>query len=332
MARPSHGNSVLLLRPLAAVLTRLGEDGDAFLDSLGVSQSATPDTYVVGAKVDAALEALARRRGDPTFSLTLAREAVVRPLGLYGHVIWLSGTMRDALTRAVRFYSLVSQRATLALAPRTADTAALSRRARTDASQGRILVEFTFASLVLRARAASGDRFAASEMRFAHGTQDKAPYEQLFGAKVLFESGADEMLMKSSMLDLPLASADPFTAEAVEAQARELLARAAQPEESTLADLVRDAVRAEIALARQPSRASVARALGLGDRSLGRRLQEEELSLRELVAEVQRERATELMAAGRTVKEVAFLLGFSEPSAFSRAFKRWTGQAPSASG
>ena len=46
-----------------------------------------------------------RERGDPAFGLTLARAAVVRPLGLFGHMVWLSGTVRDALDRAVKFYA-----------------------------------------------------------------------------------------------------------------------------------------------------------------------------------------------------------------------------------
>jgi AraC-like DNA-binding protein len=43
---------------------------------------------------------------------------------------------------------------------------------------------------------------------------------------------------------------------------------------------------------------------------------------------VRRDRATDLLAAGASIKDVAFQLGFSEPSAFSRAYKRWTGRSP----
>jgi AraC-like DNA-binding protein len=57
-------------------------------------------------------------------------------------------------------------------------------------------------------------------------------------------------------------------------------------------------------------------------------MQDRALSLRAIVAAARREHAAELLAAGQPIKEVAFQLGFSEASAFSRAYKRWTGRAP----
>ncbi|MCW5803036.1 MAG: helix-turn-helix transcriptional regulator [Deltaproteobacteria bacterium] len=75
----------------------------------------------------------------------------------------------------------------------------------------------------------------------------------------------------------------------------------------------------------------VARRIGTSSRTLRRHLEREGLTLRGLVDDVRRARADELLAAGTAVKEVAFALGFSEPSAFSRAYKRWTGRAPRSS-
>ncbi len=330
MAASPRGNSVLLLRPLATVLTRLGEDGDGFLTTLGISPASTPSTYVAAAKVDRALEEIASRRGDDAFALTMARKAVVRPLGLFGHLVWLSGTMRDALTRAARFYSLVSQRSILSLdAPPGEATATVTRRTHPGAAKGRILVEFTFASLMLRARAASGEKFRALEMRFAHDAHDLAPYESLFQSKVVFNAEVDAMTIDAACLDLPLSTADPLTAAAVEAQATELRARLSLPSSMPFEECVRTAVLAEMAAGSPPSRENVARRLAMSDRSLSRRLRDQELSLREVVTDAQRERAGELMSSGMTIKEVAFVLGFSETSAFSRAYKRWTGRAPS---
>jgi len=73
---------------------------------------------------------------------------------------------------------------------------------------------------------------------------------------------------------------------------------------------------------------TLARRLSLGERTLRRRLGSEGLSMRALVDGVRLERARAMLAAGSSVKETAFALGFSEPSAFSRAYKRWTGAAP----
>jgi AraC-like DNA-binding protein len=74
----------------------------------------------------------------------------------------------------------------------------------------------------------------------------------------------------------------------------------------------------------------VARALGTSSRSLRRHLSREGIRFTDLVAEAQREIAERLLRdPRRTIQQAAYEMGFSSPSAFHRAFKRWTGQAPS---
>ncbi len=329
MTASSNGNSVLLLRPLAMVLGRLGVDGDRFLAEVGVVAETPPDAYVPSVKVDRALEAIAVKRADEAFGLTIAREAVARPpLGLFTHLVWLSGTVKDAAMRAARFYSLMTQRSTLAL--EVADgcrLATLTRHVLPGVAHGIVLTDYAFASFVLRAREAAGGPFRVRGMRFAHAARSAAPYEALFEAAVTFDAGAssDQLTLDASMLDLPLSTADPFTSAAIEAQANEIRARGAAP--GPLVERVRGAVEHELRAGR-PSLVSVARRLGMGGRSLRRQMEDRELSLRAIVASARRDRAMELLAAGRSIKEVAFQLGFSQPSAFSRAYKRWTGRPP----
>ena len=316
-----------MLRPLASVLCRLGVDGDRFLADVGVRPDTPQDTYVPNALVDHALEDIAAQRRDATFGLTMAREAVERsPLGLFGNLVWLSGTLRDALTRGVRFYSLVTRRAVLSL-DEAVDFATLIQRLAPGATRGTILTDYLFASVVLRARTAVGPAFHVRAMRFAHSARSAAPYEALFQSRVTFgsDSGADALTLDAALLERPLSSADPFTAAAVEADVTQRVGHGAS---APLVDHLRVAVRAELGAGR-PSVASIARRLGVGGRVLRRRLEDERLSLRAIVASVQRDRASELLADGRSIKQVAFDLGFSEPSAFSRAYKRWTGRPPS---
>jgi AraC-like DNA-binding protein len=78
-----------------------------------------------------------------------------------------------------------------------------------------------------------------------------------------------------------------------------------------------------------PSLATVASELAMSERSIQRALGEEATSFRQLVDEVRKELALEhLGRPGASAADVAFLLGFSEPSAFTRAFRRWTGSSP----
>jgi len=74
----------------------------------------------------------------------------------------------------------------------------------------------------------------------------------------------------------------------------------------------------------------VARALGCSPRTLARRLADDGTSLREIVDAVRKERAQAYLEAGVPIKEVAFLLGYSDPTAFQHAFRRWHGMGPKA--
>ena len=79
------------------------------------------------------------------------------------------------------------------------------------------------------------------------------------------------------------------------------------------------------------SEAAVARELNLSQRSLQRRLREQGTSFNELLDGIRHELSGQYVTdSSRSFTEIAFLLGFSEPSNFARAFKRWHGVAPGA--
>jgi len=78
-----------------------------------------------------------------------------------------------------------------------------------------------------------------------------------------------------------------------------------------------------------PAAETIAEHLHMSVRTLARRLAEEDTSHKALLDELRSDLARRYLSdAGLAISEVAFLLGFSEPSAFHRAFKRWTGQTP----
>lgn len=311
-----------LLRPFAEILGRLDVDARQFLAALDIDDAATPDTYVPAARVDQLLADIAERRGDPTFSLTLAHAAVVRNLGLFGHMVWLSGSVRDALLRAVKFYGVVSHRTTLSL-DEADGVATLRQHSLPGYSRGAILTEFPFVSLALRARHATDGKFALRAVRFMHASDHARAYREAFGCDVSFRASRNELEIDSAMLDLRLATADPITSAALEARVVELTSHASR---SPFIERVRRAAGAT--LAQGPSLESIAAQVGISARTLRRQLAQENTSLRAILDEVRRERADELLAKGEPVKAVASELGFSEASAFSRAYKRWTGRSP----
>ncbi len=319
----SSGLSVILLRPLAGVLGQIGADGAGFLSSLGIDENTSRDHYVPGHDVDHLLEAIAAQRGEPALALTLAQAAVARPLGLFGHMVWLSGTLGDALERARRLYGVISRRTLLMFEQR--DQRAVVRQATAPGvTRGRILTEFTFASFVLRAREATRGRFTLQRARFAHrhdGGADRR-YQELFTAPVVFGAPADEVSFDASHLALELAGADSATSAALEAAAKQLIATM---QRSPVTERVLRVLTSRTA---EPiSLVDVASQMGVSARTLRRSLSREGASFRAISDVARRQAADDLLASGSSMKEVALRLGFSEPSAFSRAYKRWSSAA-----
>jgi AraC-like DNA-binding protein len=134
------------------------------------------------------------------------------------------------------------------------------------------------------------------------------------------------MLFPGARIDTPIAGADPHLGQ--------LLAQKADERARSLVATARVRDRARHYLARhleghEPSVQELADALRVTERTLRRKLRAEGTSPRELLDEVRHERALALLEEGqRTLDEIAYVLGFSGASAFRRAFRRWTGVAP----
>ena len=322
------GLSVLMLRPLAQVLRRIDADAEGFLEALGVRADTSIDAFVSARRVDAALDRLARARGDESFGLTIARAALTAQLGFFGHLVWLAPTLGESIARAVRFYGLISERATIDLVVK-GDRARVTQRLEQGAPHGGVLTEYLFASLVLRGERATGRPLTIRGVRFVHGPRDPSPYVALFGAPVAFGASLDTIDVARSDFDLPLATADATTAALLEERAR-AMARTLSPRDPFLDD-VRRAILKRLE-AHDPLRASLpglAKDLALSVRTLQRRLGEHATSHRDLLDDVRREVAVQLLGGhAKPVVEVAYTLGFATPQAFHKAFHRWTGKTP----
>jgi AraC-like DNA-binding protein len=177
------------------------------------------------------------------------------------------------------------------------------------------------------ARQATGADFAPVEVRFRHGAPaDPSEHRRLFRAPLRFESGMNGVVLRRDLLDAPLVKADAGLCAVLERHAAELLRRI--PHATVLSERVRQLVAKDLASG-VPSAGAVARGLSMSRRSLQRHLRADGTSHRDLVDTLRRELAMAYLAERRiAVAEVAFLLGFSEASAFHRAFKRWSGTTP----
>jgi AraC-like DNA-binding protein len=153
--------------------------------------------------------------------------------------------------------------------------------------------------------------------------RDRTPFLRLFGSPVEFGAASAAIVFDSALLDAPVAGRDPTTAEILAPLHAEALAQAT----GDFVASVRALIRAELA-ARRLSRDRVAAALKVSERTLVHRLEARGLTYSGLADQARLERAQDLMRKGETIAEIAARLGFADASAFTRAFKAWSGTTP----
>jgi AraC-like DNA-binding protein len=319
--------STRMPRLAVEALASMGADVAALLESLGVERSQLDDVDGrLPISVDLALWAGARRlSGDECFGLHAAEKVRPGAFDVLGYTLRSSATLGAAFERLVRYNQLLHDVADLRLTLRPSE-AWLSLRLLPEGTP-RQQAEFSLAVFLLFSRQATGVNVVPRAVEFAHpAPADLSEHRRIFQASLRFARPDTVLILPRQVLDLPLLQADPGLCAVLERQLHELLSRL-PPGESVL-DRVRRLVAAELC-GGDPSVESVARRMHMSPRTLHRRLREAETSYRAVVDGLRQDLALRYLAEDRlAIAEAAYLLGFSEASAFHRSFKRWTGRTP----
>ena len=182
--------------------------------------------------------------------------------------------------------------------------------------------------LVRIAREATGTSLAPREVHFAHSApDDPAEHRAFFQAPLTFEEPVNQLLFTREELTRPFRSADPALS-GVACRRLEKMLKQLPPSDDSTAARVRRLLLESLAHG-GASAGEVARELGMSERTLHRRLRAEKTSFRRILDALRGALSSDLLREPRIgIAEVAFLLGYSEPAAFYRSFRRWTGQTP----
>jgi AraC-like DNA-binding protein len=316
--------SVVLVRPLAAAL------GSAQLDAFWGATDLTPqliaddDARITPAQFCVAWAELIRLTGNPQIALALAAALPAGAFGIVEYVCRSAPTVGAALRQWVRYLNLLDDAVVVALVE-DGDRACLRVEVESEAPAP-ASHELCFALVAQHARRLSAQPLRISAVELTHRCAgDAAAYRAWFDAPVTFGAERCQLVLPRSALDATLVSSDPSLLAILTRAADELHRRA--PADPTLsaqvARVLRDALRSDEAHVNH-----VAKRLGLTARSLQRRLKDEGTSFNALRETVRRDLAKRYLDEKLSIAEISFLLGFSEPSAFFRAFKRWTGTTP----
>lgn len=264
--------------------------------------------------------------GDPGIGLHAGQVVDPERMGLVGHVFFNCDTLGEALVQYVRLHRLINESVMLSL-EQTADQAILTWQPEQPDFYCRQDMDRTLAAAVSRTRHFINPDIRADWLDIAHPEPAYASeYPALFGGDVRFGCGITRIAFASHFLDSPIPHRNPYVYSAVLKQVNSLLARLQT--RRSFSRKLRRLISKQMATDRIDAD-SLARQCHMSRQTLYRRLKKEGLSFHDLVEQVRKDKALRYVAEDRyALGEIAFLLGFSELSAFSRAFKRWTGEAP----
>jgi AraC-like DNA-binding protein len=272
-----------------------------------------------------------RLTGDPSTGLRVGELDDPKLYGLLGYLAINSRTVGDALVRLTRYQSIRSQAASFKLKV-TGKTAVLSYtyNIHVNADVARHEVEQTFCTVVQFCRVATGLDWVPLELHFEHSKPiSTTEHARIFRCPVRFGRPVTKLVFSSSFIDTPLKSIDPALGDILAEQAEEMLPEDARGKAGFSARI--EALIEDDLADGEPSVDAIAKRAGVSRRTLQRRLSEEGITFQSLLEKVRADLARLYLARDEvTLAEISYLLGFSQPSAFHRAFRRWTGSTPRA--
>jgi AraC-like DNA-binding protein len=308
----------------------LGLERSELLGASGLREAdlAEPDSRTPMSQWNALWRFILESTGDAGVGLRMGSTLQVREIGLLGYTMQHSGSLGGALERYSRFFALWR-----AKDPPHYDVDAHQVEVGWRAQPvmplfERPICDWALAGVLALLRELSGEDVTPKEIHlpYAKGDHDLAEAREYFAAPLRFERPRAQLVLHTKDLELETRPADLELGRYLDqhaAQVIEGLSLGAGVVEQTERALWQGMKTGEVSLE------DVASRMAMSARTLQRRLRSENASFTDLRDKLRHELATDLLADSElSIYEVVYLLGYSEPSAFYRAFRRWEGASP----
>ncbi|MEQ9439584.1 MAG: AraC family transcriptional regulator ligand-binding domain-containing protein [Cyclobacteriaceae bacterium] len=244
-------------------------------------------------------------------------------LGLSWKTCWRA---KDVLDRVERYMILVTDHGQASIEERNGITK-INLIRETKRKGLKTANEATFVMLTGVLKEITQQEIHPVKVLFQHHAQAIAPFVDFFQCPVSFGQDENSLHFKTSDIDIPTVKADKsihqFLVERMDEEKKGIHANADRLL-GEIHNIIEESLPSGI-----PSIIQVAEYLSMSARTLKRRLSEKGLTFRDLVQTIQQDVSVDLLRnSPQSMGEIAFHTGFSEQSAFNRAFRRWTGQSP----
>jgi len=264
---------------------------------------------------------------DEFLGIHLAMDVELREMGLLYYVVASSETLGQALQRLARYSSIQNEGVHITYRERNEIVVGFEY-VDVGRSEDRQQIECFVALLVRACRHFSNLRISPAVITLTHHrTALPADIKAFFSCDVVFGADADEVIYREPIAQLPLASADPYLNVLLLKYCEEALSARSRAAKSWRVSVENAIV--PLLPHGEPGVAEIAERLGVSPRTLSRRLAAEGTSFKDVLENLRFDLAKRYLdEPDLPIGEIAWLLGYAQPSAFHHAFKRWSGHTP----
>jgi AraC-like DNA-binding protein len=308
--------------------TEMGADRDQIILESGLNKFDfdDPEARIPVTTMERFWRSLMKHVPDPALGLRLGSSIPVREWGIVGYTMAYSHTLGEALHRLCRYSHILNQGLRLTMEE--------------DGMRCNFVIhsELTFdglrhpldirpAAILSAARQITGKEIIPLEVQLPYPTpEDTSQHARYFGGPLKFDCQQTVLVFSREDLKRAVSGSDEELCKYLDRLADEMITTLEQDDSFT--NKVRHVIWTELSDG-SPTLQHTAETLGISMRALQRRLSEEKTTFAVVLKDLRREVAMGLILHREiAVCEIAYLLGYSEPSTFHRAFRRWTGTSP----
>ncbi|MDX1977440.1 MAG: AraC family transcriptional regulator [Pseudanabaenaceae cyanobacterium bins.68] len=249
-------------------------------------------------------------------------------IGILGYVLFNCENLQQVLEKLSRYMSLFSQGVEMNFAIEGSQVlwnCDISRHYKSYLlEESRQPMESTLSAMISAIKILTGKQIQFASVWFQHPTPaDISEHQRIFQAPILFSQSTNRLIFDYKFLEWKILSANANLLSTFEHYADLMLSQSISGYANQVVKKITQGLKAEV-----PSLEAIAQSLHMSVRNLQRELHSENTSYQKLLDQTRKELAICYLRENNSINNIAFLLGFAEPSAFHRAFKRWTGKTP----
>lgn len=320
--------SSAVLSQLFLYLSSLKVDPDRFLRLLSLDPDSvrSPDAYIPVETYLQIQEEAAHLTNDPCFGLHMGEYFEAGSWSILGYLMMNCGTLGEAFEKSSRYSRIIGNVIDIDVKMRWNKIRVVFSSPPHAPEMSRHCYESAFSSTVRLMRTLTGSDLHPVQVAFHHPEPDSiSEYARIFRCPVLFGQKENSISMDIKTLYTPVLIANPVLLQQFEKYAQDFLANMEHRDETvrTVTKIILSRLDKNTLSIR-----TVAKEMAISVRTLQTRLAQEGVLYSDLLEEIRERLAKKYLGEKYSAEQITYLLGYSDPSVFRKAFKKWSGNTP----